>query len=328
MQYLKSDIFNQYKNTILSFIFILYSIMFFFLRPEFIDTYSYLMVFIIILISLTKSRLFSLLFTNFSFIYILVINEILGVIKVTEHWIPNRLIYIIILNLFTYSITYVVQMRKDLEKNNQDLVEMVKILRHDLNTPISALISYIELMKSDKNSVENNLIRMERQVYYINNFISKSLEIVNYNQPITLKQLNLNKIILDVKDFYIENVTIEFVEGEEVLIVADRSKIIQMLINIIDNAIKHGQATKIFFQIEKNTEMNTYLLKISNDGKKIPYNQKDKIWQKFSLKNDYQSGLGLLVVKDIVQAHKWDIKLEIEPQTTFIIEIPVSTKLN
>ena len=74
--------------------------------------------------------------------------------------------------------------------------------------------------------------------------------------------------------------------------------------------------------------MNTYLLKISNDGKKIPYNQKDKIWQKFSLKNDYQSGLGLLVVKDIVQAHKWDIKLEIEPQTTFIIEIPVSTKLN
>ena len=318
------DFFNRNIDFILIFIFISYSIVFLFLKPEFIDTYSYLMVFIMILVSLTKSRLFSLLFTNLSFVYILVINDLLGVIRVTEHWIPNRLIFIIILNLFTYSITYVVKIRKDSEKNNDELVEMVKILRHDLNTPVNAIISYIELIKSDETSVDEYLTRIESQMYYIKNFISKSLEIVHYNQPVTLGQVTLNKIINDVKDFYIRNITIEFPDTEDVVVFADRSKLIQLLINIIDNAIKHGQASKILFQVEKSVELNLYLLKISNDGKKIASDQKDKIWNKFASKSNYQSGLGLLVVKNIINEHKWNIKLDIEPQTTFIIEIPIN----
>lgn len=303
--------------------FVLYSLGFLLIKRELINGYSFFIVFFMFTISLYKNRLLAIIFTNLGFIYILILNQTLGIIAITEYWVPNRFIYIIILNTFTFLITYVVHIRKNLEQTNDNLVEMVQILKHDLTTPMNAIISYLDLMKDEGKGSLQYLTRIENQVYYINNFIAKSLEIVNYRQPVALHKISLSKVIMDIKEFYNGNIIIDYLGEEEVNINADGMKVMQMLINIVDNAIKHGQATQVQFQINKRIDEQKYYLQISNNGKKIEPKQLDLLWHKHVLQKYDQSGLGMTVVQNIVKAHNWNIKLEIEPKTNFIIEIPL-----
>ena len=200
---------------------------------------------------------------------------------------------------------------------------MVKILRHDLNTPINAIFSYIDLIKLEPDLEAKYLSRLEAEVHYINNFISKSLEIVNYQQSVTLKEISLIDVIKEVRLFYPNHIQIEYDANQDIKINADRIKFIQLLINLIDNALKHGQASKIVFEIEKEPEVNKCRLNISNNGKKMESDSIENLTMKTFTKSNGQSGLGLMVVKNIVYAHAWNIKLETDPQTKFIIEFPL-----
>jgi signal transduction histidine kinase len=100
----------------------------------------------------------------------------------------------------------------------------------------------------------------------------------------------------------------------------DRAKMVQVFQNLLQNAFEHGNATEI--QISSLLDDGGILLEISNNGISIPTKYKDLIFeQNFTTKKD--GGLGLSIVKRIIEAHKWTILLETTNPVTFKIHIPL-----
>ena len=318
------------RESILGFMIILYTLGYFpASMTPYIASYSYLVVIFIIYISLMYKIKFSLLFSNIMFILTLIMLDIVGNASIFEGWIFLRTLYLIILNLFSFSISYTIQVRKNLEQANSELIELVNVLNHDLKTPINSIIAYTKLIKL--NQLENNnvslpyLTNIEKQIHYINNFVSKSLEIAQAKQSVSLKQTSLKEIFKDIKGFYSDQININLEMKEDLKVEADRDKLIQVFINLVDNALSHGEATNVTFSVEKSTNNNMNRIKVMNNGKIINADKIEFVWSKGYSKSAEHLGLGLSIVKSIILAHNWDIKLETNPQTTFVIEIPIQS---
>ena len=116
---------------------------------------------------------------------------------------------------------------------------------------------------------------------------------------------------------------------ESVLIKADVHKILQIFHNLIDNAIKFSpEKSRIDVHLEEKKE--TILVKVQDYGKGIRKEDQDKVFLPFTsiatkgTAGEKGTGLGMSIVKRIVDSHNGEIWLESEPGkgTTFFVELP------
>jgi signal transduction histidine kinase len=113
---------------------------------------------------------------------------------------------------------------------------------------------------------------------------------------------------------------------------ADRARLVQVLVNILGNAVRHSpeQAT-ITLSATKDNEW--WQLSISNTGNTIPENELESIFDKFSQSSKTKSGaggtgLGLAICREIIHAHHGIIWAENNPDgngVTFYIALPIAT---
>jgi len=117
---------------------------------------------------------------------------------------------------------------------------------------------------------------------------------------------------------------------QEIKIKADRSKIKQVLGNIIDNSIKYTPQGNIFISVYKDE--NQVKISIKDNGVGIDPNEIGKLFNKFSRTKDANktnvtgTGLGLYIAKKMTEAHGGDIKVFSEgigKGTIFTIELPM-----
>ncbi|MHA1851759.1 MAG: sensor histidine kinase, partial [Candidatus Thorarchaeota archaeon] len=101
---------------------------------------------------------------------------------------------------------------------------------------------------------------------------------------------------------------------------ADEMKVTQIFRNLFDNAVKHGQPSKIEVRLEERS--GNYCIIVQNDGKEIPEVIRSKVFQKGFTTSRSGQGFGLTIVKRIVDAHDWTIQLSSTGKTTFEILIP------
>ena len=99
----------------------------------------------------------------------------------------------------------------------------------------------------------------------------------------------------------------------------------EVWINLIDNAIKYSQEYGMIVIKIKETE-NAYKVSVANAGPEIPEESKDKIFNKFYQVDESHAsegnGVGLAIVKKIVELHKGNVSVESENGiTTFEIEL-------
>ncbi|HND19702.1 MAG TPA: ATP-binding protein, partial [Acidobacteriota bacterium] len=113
--------------------------------------------------------------------------------------------------------------------------------------------------------------------------------------------------------------------------VIDRDAIAQALLNLLDNAVKYsGEAREIVVRLE--TEEGHLAVSVTDQGIGIPLDDQEKIFEKFyrvctGCVHDVKgSGLGLSIVKHIVDAHHGRITVHSKPSqgTTFTIHLPVA----
>lgn len=103
---------------------------------------------------------------------------------------------------------------------------------------------------------------------------------------------------------------------------ADKDRLYQVWKNLLENAVIHGNPNEI--RIYSKSKNSTLLIFIENDGTPI---SKEFIREfqdpNFSIEFN-KKGLGLKIVKRIIEAHNWKITVKDEPCTTFIIKIPTN----
>lgn len=210
-----------------------------------------------------------------------------------------------------------------LEKNEQYRKEFLQNLSHELKTPIFAMQGYVESLlngglqdeKINRRFLENTLRNIDR----LRNLVEDLDEITKLEsgqQPLALTSFVIQDMVKEVYESLQikaaeKNMTMEIKKGSEtpVRVSADREKIRQVVVNLVDNGIKYGKVNgRITASIEK-TDHEHILFEITDNGSGIAQEHLPRIFERF-YRTDLArsrkvggSGLGLAICKHIIEAH-------------------------
>lgn len=209
----------------------------------------------------------------------------------------------------------------ELEKNRKTLVAS---LSHDINTPLSYIQNYCDSliddiyddeyskinalnMIKDKSIVIEKLTKelLDSSKNMMDNLVIKSEEIYTYDLFATLNQLISQKVDLHRIDY---NFSVPENNG---LLFVDIDRIIEVVDNVIENAIKYGDGKQI--NVVTDNEDNCLLIKIENTGQQISEKELKYVFSSFyrgsNIGNKPGHGLGLHIVKKIMKAMEGDVYL-------------------
>lgn len=213
---------------------------------------------------------------------------------------------------------------------------------HELRTPITVIRAQSEksLMEKDLDEkCRDTLEIIRKQADYMGHLIEQLLLLARSDsgkQIIEKEKFDLKELVEMVTDEIrgiAEKKNIEIINRasqDSIEILADQSMIIQLLLNLLDNAIKYtSEGGRVEISTEKTAE--EVIIKIKDNGKGIPKKDQGNIFKRFYRVDKSRSrqkggtGLGLAICEWIVKSHGGDIRLESEPGvgSEFLIRLPL-----
>lgn len=228
---------------------------------------------------------------------------------------------------------------KDMKKLDELRRDLIANVSHDLKTPLTMIKAYAEMVRDisykDKEKREKDLNIIIDEANRLNVLVNDLLDLSKLesnNETLILEEYDLVKEIKNVLrryDIICKNENYEFIlETPKIAMVkADKNKINQVIYNLLNNAINYtGKEKKVYIKIKENND--TYLVEIIDTGKGIKSKDLPYIWDKY-YKNDknhrrnvYGTGIGLSIVRNILEIHKFKYGVSSKNKgTTFYFEI-------
>ena len=218
--------------------------------------------------------------------------------------------------------------RKKLDEINRLKTEFISSVSHELRTPMSSIRGLAEVLQAGKikdKAKQNELIslvadesaRLSRFLHNILDFGKIERQTKTYIfqnaeiQPVVRETVKLFLYRLKSEGFVLQTNLSE----NPLLLEIDKDAVKQALTNLIDNAIKYSSDEKdiVIQVVEKEKQVE---IKVKDKGIGIPSKEKEKIFEGFyrhaeaSRHNPKGAGLGLKIVKHIMEAHKGEVKVE------------------
>ena len=271
------------------------------------------------------------------------ISKIVGSIPVINNVLIRNnliqiLIFVIALILLFNLFSTVLRREKELdykiiqaEERNKAKSDFFSNMSHDIRTPMNAIIGYTDLALLDTDNpelVKEYLEDIKTSGNYLLALINNLLEmrkIENGKLEIVNTPVNIKKLLSDVEtiiDSQIKqkNQTLRIsAEIKDELVLCDRLRLNQVLMNLISNAIKYTDEGGLIeiYAAQKNSDGTAHFtFKVRDNGVGIPPEFLDKIYESFSreretvVKGVQGSGLGLSITKSIVDAMNGEISVE------------------
>ena len=236
----------------------------------------------------------------------------------------------------------------ELLQSNKDKDRILGVLSHDVNNKIGGIGSLLEIIQNEPMEEEEKKEIMKLSIETCNNTVEIIRDLLDYSIIIgDQKELFFDKIkLFDFMKSTVElhqhnahkkNIKISiFNTDDEFDCCLNKLKFSRVLDNLISNAIKFtptGGKINLDF---KDYENERVLISITDSGIGIPEKIKDKIFIPFSesgrtgTENEASNGLGLSIVKSIVDKHNGKIWFEskINEGTTFFISLPKRQETN
>lgn len=221
----------------------------------------------------------------------------------------------------------------DTELKNKELEQFAYITSHDLKAPlrgISSLASFIkeDLETGEIDSVYNHLSILQGRVKRLENLING---ILNYSKigKIKLQPIDLDSLMREEFKNYQDLDNIRFTtQGKLPMINGDKTQVSQVVSNLIGNAVKYNDKKVCEVCVSCNEKLEFYEITFEDNGPGIAPNYHQKIFEVFQTltdKDTYEStGIGLSIVKKIIEKHEGTIKVESNGKlgTKFIISYP------
>lgn len=227
-----------------------------------------------------------------------------------------------------------------LQAANEMKGQLLSIAAHDLKNPLQVILGY-EFYKEDmdlNDEEEEMLESIFNAAKKILRMISETLESAAADATqlnLKLKTINLTSILKEsVKELQIlaerkEQQIQFFSHTEKAFISIDKFWFREAVDNLISNAIKYSQPETVI-KVNFSEHANFFLLEIIDQGQGFSESDKEKLFKKFQRLSaaptggESSTGLGLFIVKQILDKHGFEIKLEsqINEGAKFIINIP------
>ena len=222
-----------------------------------------------------------------------------------------------------------------LQTSFENEVQFTSDVSHELRTPITVILTQAEYGKGYISSVEEaqkSFGIIEKEGQKMSKLVSQLLTLARMErgrQKLNLENINLSELIemtVETQTLSAKSKNIKFITKimPEIYANIDEMMIMRVFTNLISNAISYGKQNGTVI-IELFLKEDKIISKISDDGIGISEDKLDKIWLRFyqvdPSKNGDNSGLGLSMVKKIVELHKGEIFVESElgKGTTFTI---------
>lgn len=216
--------------------------------------------------------------------------------------------------------------------------QFVSNVSHELRTPLTAIKGYSEFLADEigdnpdlKKAVFHLINESDRLAKLVDEVLTLS-RLETGREEFHFNRLNLSNLVKDTIDKMLlraQKYEIEIISNimPEVYIKGDKEKLVQILVNLLDNAFKYSPSlSTVRVSLYKDT--SEAILMIVDQGIGIPEKDRSKVFQRFyRAENAYNisgTGLGLSIVKQFVDAHKGSIKLTAgaEGGTTVILRFP------
>ena len=224
--------------------------------------------------------------------------------------------------------------------NDKMRVDFVANVSHEIRTPLTSIKGYTQLLEAHKDKVPTELQPILQKITgnteRLKDLFENLLRLSKIESQYQLSRMKFNlkemisKINSQIKGKYLtRNFEINFMGDEELY--GDPKLIEQVLINLIDNAIKYSDKDLTKIQILQTKSLEKHIISIKDNGIGLNSKEIQRIFERFyrvqgkAEKAIEGTGLGLSIVKHIINRHQGEIEVKSEEHvgSEFIIQIPL-----
>jgi len=225
-----------------------------------------------------------------------------------------------------------------LEKAFETQKRFIADASHELRTPLTAIRGNAELMTrapADERELCLTAIRQEseRMSRLVNDLLLLAEADIE-EQPVHVQLIDLDDVVREAYHSSLvlarDKLTVLLEHADPVSVCADPDRIKQLLLNLLDNAVKFtpkGGTVSLSLRAERSVAR----IEVSDSGVGIPPEEQEAIFQRFyrveEARSKRGSGLGLAICSWIVLVHNGSIDVRSEPDkgSTFTVRLPVAT---
>ena len=236
-----------------------------------------------------------------------------------------------------------------LQKINETKTDFVSTLNHEMRTPLTSIIGYLDILK-DFTAVSNDaefhkyLGVMDRNAFILNEIIESILFLSSLDNqeiipdPTVIDLVDLCESVIFDQSLLIKeadvNVKTNYIDGQYYSVLGSKALLAQVFSNLISNAVKFSPAKSTveisFTRYLNQDEKQLIRVEVKDQGIGIPSAELPNLFTKFyrasnAVNNEVPgSGLGLAIVKRIVDLHQGEVSAEsVEGEgATMIVELP------
>lgn len=219
------------------------------------------------------------------------------------------------------------------EKSESELRKQIANISHDLRTPLTSILGYVQLIKDESTSEEEKqeyLDIIEKRSKVLQNLITSfydlsRLEANEYD--LEFKKVNVESLLREIvaafyNDFIDRGFEVEVDLQEKLpIIVADENAIIRVFTNIFQNALKHGNKTMVISQRqEAGMIISTFSNRVENFTQEDLEHVFDRFFTVDRMRTGQNTGLGLTIVKKLTESMGHEVSASLEDEV-FTIEV-------
>jgi signal transduction histidine kinase len=234
------------------------------------------------------------------------------------------------------------ELNKDLQTKNKQKDEFSSVIAHELKTPLVPIKGYLDMMLAGKlgQLTERQIEKLEimrSSVESLNKLINDLTDVQKIEMNVMKLHMSethlsdlINESVIRLRtDFDKRNIRLKL-ELQNVTCICDKDRMMQVVFNLLTNAIDFCPVTDGKISIELSQDAQYAKIIVTDNGIGISKEHVDKIFNKFyqvdsSLTREHGgTGLGLAIVQGIVQEHggKVSVDSKIGHGTTFTILLP------
>jgi two-component system sensor histidine kinase VicK len=201
--------------------------------------------------------------------------------------------------------------------------EFINIAAHELRTPIQPILTFSEVLYSKRQKdckgrtgvkakselvLLDVIIRNAKRLRQLTSDVLDVIKIETQTMQLSKEQFNLNQVIIDViKDYrnFFQKSNVKLIyenKDKDVVIAADKTRLTQVISNLLSNSVKFTNEGTISINVE-NRQNQKVIVSIRDAGTGIDPEILPRLFTKFVTKSTSGTGLGLFISKSIIEAH-------------------------